>query len=269
MSTSATPPSAGPAAAPRPRFRLGDAAPRGLAVAAAAGVFLTYTGAFETGEAPFSLRLAYWLGVMLGGAAWGQVCALMLRRHVDPDDRPWLSVAALTALISGPLTVGVWAVTGLVFTGQLYPLRALPLLLGPVVAITLTLSAINIFLGRVVQTHAPAPGPGPAATPSAPFLARLPPRLRGARLIAVEAEDHYLRLHTDRGSDLILLRLSDALRELEGLEGAQTHRSWWVARDAVRDVARGDGRATLTLDGGLQAPVSRRHGRALRAAGWY
>jgi DNA-binding LytR/AlgR family response regulator len=94
-------------------------------------------------------------------------------------------------------------------------------------------------------------------------------KLRGASIRAVQAEDHYLRIHTGRGSDLILMRLSDALDELEGLEGSQTHRSWWVARDAVREVARGDGRATLTLDGGLTAPVSRRYARALREAGWY
>ena len=102
-----------------------------------------------------------------------------------------------------------------------------------------------------------------------PARFRLPPRLRGATLHAVQAEDHYLRLHTDRGSDLILMRLSDAVAELEGLEGARTHRSWWVARDAVRDASRGDGRAALTLEGGLVAPVSRRYARALREAGWY
>ena len=78
-----------------------------------------------------------------------------------------------------------------------------------------------------------------------------------------------LRIHTDRGSDLILMRLSDAVEELEGLEGAQTHRSWWVAREAVRAVERGDGRATLTLDGGLSAPVSRRYARMLRDAEWW
>ncbi|MBU3970468.1 MAG: LytTR family transcriptional regulator DNA-binding domain-containing protein, partial [Alphaproteobacteria bacterium] len=83
------------------------------------------------------------------------------------------------------------------------------------------------------------------------------------------SEDHYLRIHTDRGSDLILMRLSDALVELEGLEGAQTHRSWWVAKDAVRGVSRGDGRATLTLEGGIAAPVSRRYAKALRETGWY
>lgn len=65
------------------------------------------------------------------------------------------------------------------------------------------------------------------------------------------------------------MRFSDALDELEGLEGAQTHRSWWVARDAVQAVSRGDGRATLTLEGGLNAPVSRRYAKALRDTGWY
>ena len=37
----------------------------------------------------------------------------------------------------------------------------------------------------------------------------------------------------------------------------------------MRGIKRGDGRATLTLEGGLAVPVSRRHARALRAAGWY
>ena len=85
----------------------------------------------------------------------------------------------------------------------------------------------------------------------------------------MEAEDHYLRLHTSRGSDLILMRLADAVAELEGIEGAQTHRSWWVAKAAVVDARRGDGRAVLTLTNGVEAPVSRSYAGALRAAGWY
>ena len=86
---------------------------------------------------------------------------------------------------------------------------------------------------------------------------------------AVEAEDHYLRLHTSRGQDLILMRLSDAIAELEGIEGAQTHRSWWVAKGAVEDARRGDGRAVLSLKGGVEAPVSRAYAKALREAGWF
>jgi DNA-binding LytR/AlgR family response regulator len=85
----------------------------------------------------------------------------------------------------------------------------------------------------------------------------------------VEAEDHYLRLHTSLGQDLILMRLSDAVAELEGLEGAQTHRSWWVAKGAVTGTERLDGRAVLTLKDGAEVPVSRGFARELRAAGWF
>ena len=114
------------------------------------------------------------------------------------------------------------------------------------------------------QTHTAAPG-----APPVKFLARLPERLRSAELFAVEAEDHYLRLHTSLGQDLILMRLGDAIAELEGIEGAQTHRSWWVARAAVAGAERLDGRAVLTLKDGAEAPVSRGFARGLRAAGWF
>lgn len=239
---------------------------RGLAVAAAAGVVLALTSAFGMSNTTVWIRLAYWVPVMLAGAVWGEVCSRLIDRWIDMDERPWLAVAALTASITGPVAILVWFVTGLVFEGQVYPLSTLPLMVGPVLIVTASVSAINVFLGKAqpVQTHA-----APVGSPAARFPDRLPPRLRGATIRAVQAEDHYLRIHTDRGSDLILMRLSDALDELEGLEGSQTHRSWWVARDAVRDVARGDGRATLTLEGGVVAPVSRRYAKALRDAGWY
>jgi DNA-binding LytR/AlgR family response regulator len=100
------------------------------------------------------------------------------------------------------------------------------------------------------------------------FLARLPLKLRGAEVWAIEAEDHYLRLHTSKGQDLILLRLADAVAELQGIEGLQVHRSWWVARDAITDAKRGDGRATLTLKDGAEVPVSRTYAGLLRERGW-
>jgi len=247
----------------RPAWMAGDTA-RGFAVATAAGLFLAFAGAFGTDEAPILIRLAYWIPLMIVGGVWGHFCAGRLVRRIDMDDRPWLLIAALSVMIALPLSVVVWAATGIAFHGGLPPLVALPGFVGPVLLVTVALAAINVFLGRrPVITHEAADH-APAR-----FLQRLPPRLRGAEIHAVQAEDHYLRIHTDRGSDLILMRLSDALDEMKGMEGAQTHRSWWVARDAVLDVARGDGRATLTLKNGLQAPVSRRHARILREAGWY
>ncbi|MDY6924363.1 MAG: LytTR family DNA-binding domain-containing protein [Pseudomonadota bacterium] len=239
---------------------------RNLGVALGAAALLALTGAFGTAGVPLWLRFAYWAPLILAGALWGGLCSRMIGDRLDPDEQPWLTVAAMSAAIAGPVVVLVWLFTGLVFEGLIYPVSRLAGFVGPVLVVTVALSAVNVFMGRAVpvQTHAGAGGIAPAR-----FLDRLPPKLRGATLHAVQAEDHYLRLHTDRGSDLILMRLSDAVAELEGLEGARTHRSWWVARDAVREASRGDGRAALTLEGGLVAPVSRRYARALREAGWY
>ncbi|MGZ9100904.1 MAG: LytTR family DNA-binding domain-containing protein [Brevundimonas sp.] len=239
---------------------------RGIAVALAGGVLLAVTGAFGMDETSLGFRLTYWLPMMLIGALWGHACGRLIEPRIDMDRRPWLTVAVLTLVISGPLSILVWAATTRFFDDDhSITLARLPDFLGPVLVVTGTISALNVFLGRTpVQTHAAPPGAKPAR-----FLDRLPFKLRGSVIRAVQSEDHYLRIHTDRGSDLILMRLSDALAELEGLEGAQTHRSWWVAKDAVRGVSRGDGRATLTLEGGLEAPVSRRYAKALREAGWY
>jgi DNA-binding LytR/AlgR family response regulator len=103
--------------------------------------------------------------------------------------------------------------------------------------------------------------------PPAPFLDRLPPHLRSG-LIALEMEDHYVRAHTAGGSALVLLRMRDAVAELAGIEGMQVHRSWWVARSAVREAVASGRNVTLRLERGIEAPVARSSITALREAGW-
>jgi hypothetical protein len=118
----------------------------------------------------------------------------------------------------------------------------------------------------------PAPGPSvePATAPAAdrpcPFLDRLPSRL-GRQLLALSAEDHYLRVHTAQGDDLLLCRLSEAEAELAGFPGLRVHRSWWVARAAVTGGRRLGEKQVLTLSNGLEVPVSRTYLQAARAAG--
>ncbi|CAN5146542.1 LytTR family DNA-binding domain-containing protein [soil metagenome] len=236
-------------------------------VTLAVAVFLAVSGAFDTARAPLLVRLGYWVLVLATGGAIGVPVAKALERS-GRFQTALPAVAVMTLCIAIPQTFIVWALSGWIFFGA-PRLADLPGFAVPVFVVTVGMSTLNVLAGRrPVMTHAPAPG-GPSPPAPVKFLERLPLKLRGADLHAVEAEDHYLRLHTDRGSDLILMRLSDAVAELEGLEGAQTHRSWWVAKDAVLDADRADGRAVLKLKGGAQAPVSRTYARALREAGWF
>lgn len=237
---------------------------KGMAAAVVVGIFLALTGAFNSGQHSLTWRLAYWPLMMLAGASVGGVISHLFMVGPILDERPIVRGVVMSVAIALPLTGVIWALTNL-FVGGAWNLGDLRHLVVPVYVISAAMTVLGHLLDRPRQTH----GPTTAEHSPVRFLDRLPPKLRGAELRAVQSEDHYLRIHTDRGSELILLRLADAVSELEGLEGAQVHRSWWVAKAAVRDVRRGDGRATLTLEGGLEVPVSRRYSRALRADGWW
>jgi DNA-binding LytR/AlgR family response regulator len=102
-----------------------------------------------------------------------------------------------------------------------------------------------------------------ASFPSA-LLSRLPSRL-GDEIVALEAEDHYLRVHTTLGSNLILMRLSDAIAGIEPDLGLQVHRSWWVADDAICEIIRSEQRTHLKLSNGLLVPVGRTYSAAVRS----
>jgi DNA-binding LytR/AlgR family response regulator len=95
----------------------------------------------------------------------------------------------------------------------------------------------------------------------------MPEGLNG-EILCVEMEDRYVRVHTPEGNDLALRRLNDAIRELEGHDGMQVHRSWWVARDAVERVEKKSRQPILVLSNGLRVPVSRGYLAAVRKAGW-
>jgi DNA-binding LytR/AlgR family response regulator len=81
-------------------------------------------------------------------------------------------------------------------------------------------------------------------------------------------EDHYVRAHGPEGSALILMRMRDAVAELDGMAGLQVHRSWWVAREAVERVEKEGDRVRLRLVNGMTVPVARSQIGAVRAQRW-
>jgi hypothetical protein len=239
--------------------------PTPFVLGAVAGLFLAWLGPFQTDQTTVAQRIVYWPGVLLAGTLLGVVASAAVDAVIDRQGRrPWLCVLVTAFVMTPPATLGVLVATRGVFGPAAMP-GGLLALAGPVFLLSLAMNGLNLLAER--RRAAPAPAISPLV--EVRFLDRLPPRLRGAELHAVAAEDHYLRLHTSKGSDLILMRLSDAIAELDGLDGAQTHRSWWVARAAVVEVRRGDGRAVLILPAGVEAPVSRSYASTLRSAGWF
>lgn len=108
--------------------------------------------------------------------------------------------------------------------------------------------------------------PAPQVEERSGVRALVPNRL-GQEILALQAEDHYVRVFTDRGDTLIRYRFSEAVREMRSQPGIQIHRSYWVALSAVQQV-RPDGKGfRVKLQNGLEAPVSRSNLGVLRAAG--
>lgn len=227
---------------------------RGAGAAVVAGVALAFLGPFGTyGDFTTAERWTYW--IVLTVLMWGQTAAAfhVLRLAAGVRRRPWFVQAAAAALAgAAPTTFEVAYAEGLLRVGGVLTPRSLVETYGYVAVIAVGLFVPLVWLDR------PRP-----AVPSEP--SRTPPELRGP-VLALSAEDHYLRVHTAAGDRLIHYRFSQAAREL-GEAGVQVHRSWWVAREAVRAVERDGERLVLVLDRGLRVPVSRTYMLAARQAG--
>jgi DNA-binding LytR/AlgR family response regulator len=242
--------------------------PMPFVLAALAGLFLAYLAPFGSGNATMAQRYVYWPAVILGGTLIGLLISCMVDALFDHEQRrPIVSTLLTATVLTPPGALFVTVVTRAVFTEEVMSYASL---LRPVFLLSLAMSGLNHLAERRSnpQPSASARVPDASRSVEVRFLERLPFRLKGAEIYAVQAEDHYLRVHTSRGSDLILMRLSDAVAELDGIDGAQTHRSWWVARGAIADVRRGDGHANVVLSNGIEAPVSRSALPILREKGW-
>ena len=80
----------------------------------------------------------------------------------------------------------------------------------------------------------------------------------------VHVSGHYVEVFTTGGTAVVLMRLSDVARALDG-QGMQTHRSFWAAyRHVVRLQSEGH-RVVLHLTGGHSVPVSKSFRAAVRA----
>lgn len=94
------------------------------------------------------------------------------------------------------------------------------------------------------------------AEPASGFKALLSPSLQGT-VLYIKSELHYLLVVTDKGKELILYNLSDAINELAEQQGVQCHRSFWVAKAAIQSITKDGRQGLLTLINGDEVPVSR------------
>ncbi|MEC3860305.1 LytTR family DNA-binding domain-containing protein [Mesobacterium sp. TK19101] len=228
------------------------------------GVVLGIAGPFGTSVSlTLPARLAYWLCIVCVTYGWGLALGLWLAPKVA--QRPFWQRVGLQGIGSAlGVCLAVLALNRAVF--GIWPAASeVPVFLATLVSITVIVSAVLEML-EVHREKAPAVRDQGLPRDLPPLLDRLPLDKRGP-LVALSVEDHYVRIRTTRGQEMILMRLSDAMREVGQTPGAQVHRSHWVAFEHVAAAEKVGDRAILTLRDGAEIPVSRANLPKIREAG--
>jgi len=224
-------------------------------------VILAIIGPFDSmGGLPLIVRFFYWGLLVWIGYSIGYAADAVVRRWVG-QDKSW----PIKALISGGLTgCGIFILVLLLnlgFLGAWDDRSLIGVIAVNAFAISYVISGALQYLGQTTHT-------APTATVTAPaILDRIPFEKRGT-LVSLSVEDHYVRVVTSKGQDMILMRLGDAIRETAPAKGMQIHRSPWVALDRIASVKRIKDRAELTTDLGQTYPVSRTYVPHLKKAGF-
>ncbi|MFK7754022.1 MAG: LytTR family DNA-binding domain-containing protein [Sedimentitalea sp.] len=215
------------------------------------------SGPFGTLQSmPGALRLVYWGLVVMSTATLG------LWMHALIRTQAWHGIVRFACV---SMVFGVLASALVVFLTMalLSPSESFPGIAR--ILIYCFPSAALIFLTTVVLDELWAnPTRDEAARP--PALIQRLEKLPGAqRILALSAQDHYVEIITDVGSELCLLRLNDAIAETAPEEGLQIHRSHWVAKSAVK-VAKTKGQSPqVELTNGRVLKVSQSRAKQLEA----
>jgi hypothetical protein len=236
-----------------------------LAIGSACAVFLGLIGPFGSYfNGPAWQRVVFQLACFWPGiVVYGSLVRWVLWRGWTPA-ATWAAIIIGAAIITAPFQILVSRV-GLAMWPVLKVLRPLDwyvegLLTAEPVVIGFTL--LGQARMRKQRLASEADG-APAAAPLEAPLGAAP-----ASVLCLRMEDHYVRVHTRGGSRLVLTTLSQAVAAMEGIEGLQVHRSWWVARKAVAEVVVDGRNLRLRLVNGVMAPVARSAVAAVREAGW-
>lgn len=242
-----------------------------------ASFLLALSGLYGSFAYPFFVRWFYW-ATLVGIGIWLNDA---LSRQMDPilESRPWL---VRWLVRSTALTIPLFAFVAVIESLAGNPVPA-SYYLDMAIKVWLVTAALTAFGMRDTNVETPQeqafdeglklPGdsdrsidPLPPGIPK--VLERVQPALKNANLLALAAEDHYVRVITDAGEELILLRFSDAIDETTPIKGLQVHRSWWVAETAIETAKKGKSGPELRLKNNQIVPVSRRRLPAVKHIGW-
>lgn len=214
-------------------------------------------------------RLVFWALAGAGGIVVGHVIHALCQRRAGARHGGmigWLCELGVFTLVFSPLVYTLAkGLSARMAAGPAMMARVSGFVFLSAFVIT-ALRRILLNGGLLRGTSGAAGTPAPPAPPPPRLRRRLPECVAGP-VLHLSAMDHFVTVETPGGAHRLRMRLRDAIDEMDSVEGFRTHRSHWVARAAIREVEREDGRVTLVLENGARVPVSRKYRPDLEAAG--
>jgi len=209
-------------------------------------------GPFGTNHLALPVRVAYWVPLHI--LAWTSLALLLANARINSVEvsyqRGALHLASVIIFsILFTLGVGLWAKLILARSWPLDHPFALFRNIVPTIGLILVLELLRASRSR-------QQGDAPAILPT-PLRLRVDRRLWDSKLIALQAQDHYVRVLTEKGECLIHARFSDIVDCLGAREGFRVHRSWWVARGVSSRLYWRRGTPQIILEDKRCIPVSR------------
>ena len=229
---------------------------------------LTVSAPFDTAT-QFNIiqRFFYWGGVAVSTYFCAIFVLHVVLRKLKQQGKPELVARIIASLVSAFTVVAVVFFINTVVVGvDEFHWRTLLFLGINCFLISLAVTTIFFLVNDTLQKVSSTANES-QETPIAisTFYQRLPKAL-GTDIISLQAQDHYVEVKTSAGKELVLIRLSDAIKELGDENGIQVHRSWWVMTKHVLEQKRVDNKPHLVLSDGSFVPVSRTYSANVKAA---
>ncbi|MEL6876610.1 MAG: LytTR family DNA-binding domain-containing protein [Pseudomonadota bacterium] len=241
------------------------------------GCILAVTGLFNHSGMELGARMAVWIGGLLAawvlfglmgevgkaiarlvgiGTVWGYVIAIPLATVLISWVLLWWLGGSDAMLGSSfadiwPQTIAIAVGIFLLFFALYYRSSA---------------GAQDTSKSGEIPTSKAAAAPDKSGVSETELHGRLPPAF--PPILALSVEDHYVHAVAADRREMVLMPLNEAISLMPEGSGQQVHRSWWVARSALRGHKREGRDVRLVLTNGLSVPVSRALVSELRDNGW-
>jgi len=243
-----------------------------VGIVALGGVFLALIGFPPASEASLGMQMAFGIGGCLAG--WAVMRGLSLIGAASARmlglDELWGYAFAIPV---GSVVI-TWAILWLTggTSGAFGPAFAFAWPMSMLIAVAFFVLFFLAYRrserrtgGEMSAPRGDAPGEGASALTETAMHCRLPKGF--PRIIAMTAEDHYVKVIGDGRSEMVLMSLSEAAELVPPGAGLRVHRSWWVAQSAIAGSEKSGRDTKIVLATGLRVPVARGRAAQLKDAG--